>query len=427
VEFADNESTSGMILVGLSVAAMLWANLVPGGHYEQFWGTKLAISLGSWTEVHSVRFWINDLLMALFFLLMGLEIKREFLMGELSDRRKAAMPIAAALGGMLVPAGIYALLNVNGGDLRGTGVPMATDIAFSLGVLALVGSRAPLALKVLLAAIAIVDDLGAVLVIALFYTAEIDFTMLFAVGASVAVLVLMNRLAVKSLAAYFAVGLPLWLFALWSGVHPTVAGVLMALCVPIRTYINPRRFAHRARQAVTEFEECQTSEDPKAMTQERQYAVRELTRLAQDVQMPLERMEDALSPLITFVVVPLFALANSGVVMSGGLTSLGTPVASGVLLGLILGKPFGVLLLGWLSIRLRWASLPEDVTWKQFGGLAVLTGIGFTMSLFVAELAFKDPTSHNAAKLATMVASVFMGVLGFSLLRATSSRPTPQP
>jgi NhaA family Na+:H+ antiporter len=425
LEFAQNEATSGMMLVGLAVCAMLWANLGPAGHYEQFWNTPIAVKVGDFTEAHSLRYWINDGLMALFFLLMGLEIKREFLVGELSSRAKATLPIVAAIGGMVVPAGIYAAINFNGGNMRGTGVPMATDIAFSLGVLALLGSRVPIALKILLAAIAIVDDLGAVLVIALFYTAKIDVAMLGGMAACLAVLYGMNRLNVKSLAAYTVVGPPLWLFTLWSGVHATVAGVLLAMFLPIRTFIDPVEYVAETNSALEAFEDCPAAADPHEMTPDRQFAVREIGRLATDVQMPLERMEDILSPYITYVVVPVFALANAGVLLTGG-AGLGGPVSIGVLAGLIIGKPLGILGASWLAVRAKVAGLPDGITMRHIAGVGILCGIGFTMSLFVAELAFKDPEAHNSAKLATIAASTFMGVVGFAFLWRKPSSPQPQ-
>ncbi len=424
LEFAQNEATSGMMLVGLAVWAMLWANLGPAGHYEAFWSTPISINIGEFTERHSLRYWINDGLMALFFLLMGLEIKREFLVGELSSRDKAALPIIAAIGGMIVPAGIYAAINANGGDLRGTGVPMATDIAFSLGVLSLLGSRVPVALKILLAAIAIVDDLGAVLVIAIFYTAQINLAMLGGMAACLVVLYAMNRLNVKSLAAYTVIGLPLWLFTLWSGVHATVAGVLLAMFLPIRTFIDPVEYVSETNAALQAFEDCPAAADPHEMTPDRQLAVREIGRLATDVQMPLERMEDILSPYITYVVVPVFALANAGVVLTGG-ASLAGPVSVGVLAGLIVGKPLGILGASWLAVQLRLAGLPDGITMRHVAGVGILCGIGFTMSLFVAELAFKAPEAHNSAKLATIAASTMMGILGFAFLWRRPSTQKP--
>lgn len=415
VSFAQGEANSGLLLVALAIVAMVWANVAPPGSYDAFWNQKVGLTVGDNKLVaHTLRHWINDGLMALFFLLMGLEIKREFLLGELSNFRKASLPIFAALGGMVVPAGIYAAINMNGGNMRGAGVPMATDIAFSLGVLALLGSRVPPALKIFLAAVAIVDDLGAVLVIAIFYTAKIDVAMLGAMFACFAVLVGMNRLAVRSPLAYMAVGIPMWAFCWASGVHATVAGVLLALTIPVRTFLDPVQFETRATEALQAFKDCKT-EDPNVMTQERQVALRELELAAEQIEMPLERMEDMLISWVTFFIVPLFALANAGVMLQGG-SFLDSPVGLGVFLGLVLGKPIGVLLFSWISIKTKVASLPRGVTGRHLVGVGVLTGIGFTMSLFIGELAFGVDPAHNIAKLATLAASVLMGIAGYAIL-----------
>lgn len=336
VRFAQNEATAGKILVGVSAFAMLWANLVPDGAYEAFWQQYVGFSGFGGELKLSLRHWVNDLLMALFFLLMGLEIKREFLMGELSERATATLPILAAIGGMVAPAAIYAAVNLNGGNMRGTGVPMATDIAFSLGVLALVGNRVPAALKVFLAAVAIVDDLGAVLVIAIFYTSQLNGAMLAGAGAVALVLVAMNKLGVRSPLAYMLVGIPLWLCTLASGVHATVAGVLLALTIPVLTHLDPQGFSESARQAVDDFDNCKPDDDPTMITEERQEAVHQLELACERVQMPLQRVENALSPWITYLVVPVFALANAGLNLAGGFGPVATPVGIGVMAGLIL-------------------------------------------------------------------------------------------
>jgi NhaA family Na+:H+ antiporter len=425
LDFAAKEATSGMILVALSVIAMLWANLGPSGHYGAFWQTKLGITLGAAKEAHTLRHWINDGLMVLFFLLMGLEIKREFLLGELSDRRKATMPIVAALGGMVVPAGLYALLNVSGGNMRGTGIPMATDIAFSLGVLALLGSRAPIALKIFLTAIAIVDDLGAVMVIAIFYSGGLNLAMVGAMAVTFGLLLTLNALSVRNLLAYMGLGVLLWMFTFWSGIHATVAGVLIALTLPMRLEINPEDYLARSRDALDVFQ-SDTPEDPSLMTDTRQCAVAEMERLAENVQMPLERLENLLSPWITYFVVPVFALANAGVVLSSGAAALGTPVSLGILAGLVLGKPLGVFLFARLAVAVRLADLPQGTTWRQTFGVAVLCGIGFTMSLFIAELAFGKAAELEHAKFAILAASALMGIVGYVTLRtACVSPPTP--
>ncbi|RYG48338.1 Na+/H+ antiporter NhaA [bacterium] len=420
VHFAENEASSGMLLVALAAVAMLWANLGPAGHYETFWNRPLTLSLGDAGASLSLRHWINDGLMALFFLLMGLEIKREFLLGELSDARKAALPVAAALGGMIVPAALYALVNIRGGNMRGTGVPMATDIAFSLGVLALLRSRAPAGLKVLLAAVAIVDDLGAVLVIAIFYSTGIAWTMVAGMAVCLVILIVLNRIGARLPLAYMAVGIPLWAFTLASGVHATIAGVLLAMTVPVRVFLDPVAFTTEARDAIDTFE-ATACEDPYEMNPERQEAVSALESACERVQMPLERMENTLLPWVSYGIVPLFALANAGVVLTG-FAPLLTPVGIGVLVGLVLGKPLGVVLASRLAVRSGRAELPNGVGSKHLIGIGLLAGIGFTMSLFISELAFGEGASHDAAKTATLAASVVMGLAGYVYLHRVSSK-----
>ncbi|CAN5614840.1 sodium/proton antiporter NhaA [soil metagenome] len=421
VRFVENEASSGMLLVGLAVLAMVWANLGPVGHYDAFWNQKLAFQLEGTGPSLSLRHGINDGLMAFFFLLMGLEIKREFLMGELSDARKAALPIAAAIGGMLVPAGVYVLVNLRGGNIRGAGVPMATDIAFSLGVLALLRSKVPAGLKVFLAAVAIVDDLGAVLVIAIFYSHGIAWPMVGGMGACLAVLFALNRVGARVPLAYMAVGVPLWAFTLASGVHATLAGVLLALMLPVRVFLDPAKFASEARDAVETFESCPSYADPREMTPDRQAAVRLLETACQRIQMPLERMEHALVPWVSFLIVPLFALANAGVVLTGAAPLL-TPIGIGILLGLMVGKPLGIVLASRWAVKSGRGVLPEGVEPRHVAGVGLLAGIGFTMSLFIAELAFDAPVNQDAAKTATLAASVVMGVAGYVFLaRRTAS------
>ncbi|RYG38856.1 Na+/H+ antiporter NhaA, partial [bacterium] len=407
-------------LVALAVVAMLWANLGPAGHYDAFWNQKLAFTVSGAGPSLSLRHWINDGLMALFFLLMGLEIKREFLLGELSDLRKATLPVAAALGGMIFPAAIYALINLRGGNMRGTGVPMATDIAFSLGVLALLRSRAPAGLKVFLAAVAIVDDLGAVMVIAIFYSSGIAWTMVMGMAACVAILLVLNRIGARLPLAYMAVGLPLWAFTLASGIHATVAGVLLALTIPIRVSLDPVAFTAEAREAVDIFESS-SGDHPNEMTSERQEAVSALESACQRIQMPLERMENALLPWVSFGIVPLFALSNAGVVLTG-FAPLLTPIGIGVLVGLMVGKPLGVVLASRLALRSGHAGLPEGVGNRHLLGVGLLAGIGFTMSLFISELAFGEGAAHDAAKTATLAASVAMGAVGYMYLRTIAGR-----
>lgn len=423
-EFAQNEASSGMLLVACALAALIWANSPAAGSYFKLWTTPVSFGFGDAVAVRSLQHWINDGLMAVFFLLVGLEIKRELLIGELSTFKKASLPIFAALGGMVLPALIYASFNRGGAAARGWGVPMATDIAFALGVLALLGKRIPLSLRVFLAAVAIVDDLGAVMVIALFYTGEIQWLWLAGGLGFFGMLVLLNRFGFRQPVSFIIPGIGLWICFLCSGVHATIAGVLLAMTIPTRVHLDPVEFTSEAREALEEFESrCEPGNDI-LMNEERQAAVRELEKACEKVQMPLERIEDVLHPWVTFLVIPLFAVANAGVSLSGGLAPVfNEGIGLGVLLGLVLGKPLGICLFSYVAVRLGFATLPDRVSWPTMIGTGIVAGIGFTMSLFIAELAFQSEASHDAAKVAILAASVLAGVVGLVVLRLGLGKP----
>lgn len=420
-----------------AVVALIWANSPWSESYFGLWeGTKLSFGFGDRMISKPLVLWINDGLMAIFFFLVGLEIKREFLVGELANRRSAALPVAAALGGMIVPAIIFVLFNLGQPSIRGWGVPMATDIAFSLGVLALLGDRAPFGLKVFLAALAIVDDIGAVLVIALFYTASIDWMMLLYGFGFLALAALLNREGGRAPAPYLVLGLGLWICFFMSGVHPTVAGVLLAMTIPARVKLKPREFVSHGRSLLDTVDQAETGDTDQEVVlgHERQVAVHALERACEDVQMPIERMEHLLHPLVTFGIVPLFALANAGVSFAhAGGEGLLTPVTLGVLSGLLIGKPLGVFLFSWLAVRTGVGQLPGDVTMRQIVGAGVLAGIGFTMALFIGELAFKGSPMLEGAKMGILAASLLAGIAGYLLIRSCpggsteSKAPAPQP
>lgn len=360
-EFIRTEAASGVFLMLAAVAALAWANSPWAASYTSVWQARLAFDA-------PLLLWINDGLMAVFFFVVGLEIKREVLLGELAGARKAALPIVAALGGMVVPALIYASFNASGGGSRGWGIPMATDIAFALGVLNLLGSRVPAALKIFLVAVAIVDDVGAVAVIAVFYSEQVQWGL---VGCGLAILVglfALNRFGVRHTAVYILPGIVLWALFLKSGIHATVAGVLLAMVIPTDS---------------------------------------------------LERIEHRLQPFVSYLVMPVFALANAGVAIDSKVVgSMGQPVGLGVLLGLVVGKPVGVVLASWLAVKAGIASLPAKVGWGQMAGVGVLAGIGFTMSLFIGDLAFSDSKQVDAAKISILAASLIAGIAGFLMLRA---------
>jgi NhaA family Na+:H+ antiporter len=389
--------------------------------YFDLWNTGMTVGVGSFIVDKPLLLWINDGLMAIFFFVVGLEIKREILVGELASPKKAALALAGAVGGMLVPAGIYALVNAGGPGIGGWGIPMATDIAFALGVLALMGKRAPLALKIFLTALAIVDDLGAVLVIAIFYTAKVKTGFLI-MGAVVFVLLLLgNRFGVRRTSFYVVLGILLWVAFLKSGVHATVAGVLLALTVPARRVIDAPSFLERARELIDGFARDVQPGRVHPSTDQVD-ALHALEDSVEKLDTPLHRMEHALHGWVAFFIMPVFALANAGVALTGGV-NLTSPVTLGIILGLFLGKQVGVTLFAWVSVKLGWAELPAGVTWRQVYGVSLLCGIGFTMSLFIANLAFAEAVLLDGAKLGILTASVVSGIAGWLLL-ASRSKPT---
>jgi NhaA family Na+:H+ antiporter len=423
--FTRTESSSGLVLLACTAVALAWANSPWAASYEHVWETELTLSLGPWTAHATLHHLINDGLMAVFFFLVGLEIKREMLAGELASIRQAALPIAGALGGMILPALLYASLNAGTVGEPGWGIPMATDIAFALGVLALLGDRVPLGVRVFLAALAIVDDIGAVLVIAVFYSGGIAWGPLSFAGALVLLAVGANAAGVRRPWAYAAIGIVLWGAVLSSGIHATIAGVLLAMTIPARTRIDESSFLSRARRALSRFEIAHEPGASPLKDPEHQAAIQQLERLAEQLQPPLLRLEHALHGAVAFGIMPLFALANAGVPL--GLAQLGggdgTAVALGVALGLLVGKPAGITLLAWIAVRLGWASLPQAVTWRSIGGAGLLGGIGFTMALFIAGLAFtRAPEILVAAKLGILGASLIAGLAGWLVLRG-GSRP----
>jgi NhaA family Na+:H+ antiporter len=381
--FLAAESAGGVLLLAATIAALVWANSPWSHGYHAFWHMQLGG--GSGVFAMSLEHWVNDGLMAIFFLLVGLEIKRELLLGELASFRRAALPVVAAIGGMVVPALIYFAVNARGEGAHGWGVPMATDIAFAVGAIALVGRSLPTAATVFLLAVAIVDDLGAVLVIAIFYTHKIALAYLAAAGGCFAVLAALNGVGVRRVTPYLVIGALMWAAMLASGIHATVAGVLLALSLPAK---------------------------PRSV----------------DDETPLLRVEHALLKPVNFLIVPIFALANAGVdVRSGAAAAIHSPVTWGIVLGLVLGKPIGIFAASWLSVRARIAALPDSVSWPQIFGISVLCGIGFTMSLFIANLAFAGNTTLLAdAKLGILAASVIAGIFGCVLIKR-STRPAARP
>ena len=417
-EFFRTEAAGGAVLVACATAALLVANSGSADTYHRLLTTPIAIALGGHGLSLTVHQWINDGLMAVFFLLVGLEIKREALAGELASLRHAALPIAAAIGGMVVPASIYFLANDGGSQSRGWAIPMATDIAFALGVLALVAPRAPNGLKIFLAALAIVDDMGAVLVIAIFYTGAIAWGTLAMAGAVLLLLIGLNVLRIRRLTPYLVLGLVLWFLVHESGVHATIAGVLLAFSIPTRTRIDAAEFSVKARGLLDHFDRTETGDLLVLTSRGQQEAIIGLERASEGVTAPLLRLEHALHGFSAFVVMPLFAFSNAGVSLNGW---SGSGVTLAVILGLAIGKPLGITAAALAAVRLRLASLPDGVSWTALHGCAWLGGIGFTMSLFIATLAFDGTALLDSAKIGILVGSILSGIVGAIIVRRGTS------
>jgi Na+:H+ antiporter, NhaA family len=414
----------GLLLLG-TVVALVLANSPLSDAYTRFWEIELTIGTQDFGITTSLRHWINDGLMALFFFIVGLEIKRELLVGDLRSPRQAALPIAAALGGAIMPALVYLAFNSGGEATHGWGVPIGTDTAFSLGVITLLGSRASPLLLVFLTAFAIIDDIVAVLVIAIFYTDTISWP---AIGIAVlllGVLIVANAAGIHRWPLYAFLGLGVWVAVYESGVHGTIAGVLVAMTVPARSLINPSEFLRRAKRALEAFEAACYSASTMLSNEAQQEAAQTLERLSEDVETPMTHLEHRLNPWVAFGILPLFALANAGIPLLSGLgQTLTSPVTWGVVVGLVIGKPVGIVLFTWLAVRLGIAVRPDAIGWRQIAGVALLGGIGFTMSLFITELAFAPGPIADAARVGILLGSLIAGVVGYLVLKASLPQPS---
>ena len=414
--FMQLEAASGLVLIGAAVVALLWANLPFGESYEKFWETRLLIELGPIDFNESLRHVVNDALMTLFFFVVGLEIKLETRLGDLKDRSAAAGPAIAAVGGMVVPALIYFALNSSGDAARGWGIPMATDIAFALGVVALLGNRIPPRARLFLLAVAIVDDIGAIAVIAIFYTDDLSFGWLAVAVALFVVVYMAKHRNVRAMSFYWIIGTMVWFAVFQSGVHATLAGVALGFLTPTHPFYGAREYNEKARATVGSY----GNEEQSVMEREHvDHEVLELANITRESVSPLTRLEEGLHPWTSFMIVPLFALANAGVRFVGidiG-AALKDPITIGVALGLVLGKIVGITLAMYLAVRSGVARLPIGSTWSHIRGLAVLGGIGFTVSLFVTGLAFDDPAMADLAKIGIFAGSAIAGVTGYLLLR----------
>jgi NhaA family Na+:H+ antiporter len=424
-EFIHRQSTSGLLLMAFALLALVVANSALAQGYLHLSHVSIAINIGGWELEKSLQHWINDGLMTLFFFVVGLELKREIVVGELADPRQAVLPILAAIGGMVVPALIYAAMNADGEALRGWGVPMATDIAFAIGALVLLAHRVPKALITFLVALAIVDDLGAVVVIALFYTEQLDVSMLLLAAALLALLVSFNFGGIRRPLPYFLIGILLWLALLKSGVHATLAGVLTALTIPARPKYDPELFSQRVKQLVARFDASNRPGISIMNNQELRAIVHTLEKGVKLVETPLQRLEHGLHLPVAFLVIPVFAFFNAGIPlqMDTLAATFSHPVTLGVMLGLVVGKFIGIAGVSWLALKLGFGQLPAGTTMSQIVGVALLGGIGFTMSIFIAELGFAgQPQLLLMAKTGILAASLLAGVAGYLWLLTVGNR-----
>lgn len=424
--FISKSTTGGIVLFVSALIAIILANSSLSEWYHHIWEHKIGLYFDGNTYLnYSIHHWVNDGLMAVFFFVVGLELKRELIGGELSNPKNAMLPIIAAVGGMVVPALFYTFFNYGSESAHGWGIPMATDIAFALGVLYLLGDRIPLSLKVFLTALAIVDDLGAVMVIAIFYTAEIDYFMLFTGLGFVAFLFLSKWFGIRNTLYYAIIGIfCVWLPFLLSGVHATIASVLVAFTIPADSRVNENAFVEKIKLYLNQFKYADHNEKVPTLSSEQLHVLEDMRIVTKDAMTPLQRLEHRMHPFVSFIVMPVFALANAGVTFSSDIfAEVTSNVTLGVAVGLILGKVLGVFGLSMAVIKLKIANMPEGLTARHLFGVGFLAAIGFTMSLFVTNLAFTGPTPELVAehqlqaKLGIFVASLIAGVIGFLILK----------
>ena len=420
-KFVRIESLSGMLLFGATVLALILANSPLADRFQSLWQYEIGISTSGFELIKPLILWINDGLMAIFFFLIGLEIKRELLIGELNSLKKASFPLFAAVGGMLVPVLFFLVMNKNPDNAHAWGIPMATDIAFSLAILTLLGKRVPIGLKVFLIAFAIVDDLGAVMVIALFYSESIKWSL---IGISLLLLAILFFLSYRKIyvhGLFLVFGIVIWVLFLKAGIHPTIAGVLMALTIPIRQQIGTETYVDNLRDIVDGIEE---SADPKSplLSKKQIEGIDSLEDWTEKVQSPLQHLEHKLHNWVAFLIMPLFALSNAGVGFLGG-ESMDGSLGGIIAISLIIGKLIGVTLFAWMAVKFGFAELPEEVNFKQVIGVSLLAGVGFTMSIFVANLAFfGNDYLLDSAKAGILIGSLIAGVAGYLVLRFSTRK-----
>jgi NhaA family Na+:H+ antiporter len=417
--FIRIEAASGIVLLAATIAALVWANSPWSDSYTDFWHTHVTIDADILLIDLDLQEWVNDALMTFFFFLAGLEIKRELVHGELSSPRRALLPAAAALGGMLVPALIFFAIAGGTDGSDGWGIPMATDIAFAVGILALLARRIPASIRVFLLALAIADDIGAILVIAVFYTSDISFLALGFAALTLAVIVICNRSGMRNVDVYVLLGAILWVTILESGIHATITGVILGLLTPASHYYDPDTFAGDAEDLVRRFREAEELDDERM----KESVLHQMEDLAHGTEAPLERLDRALVTWVSFLIVPLFALANAGVYIDSDTMerAIESPLSQGVALGLVLGKPVGIFLFTWLAVQLKLCDKPTGASWGQILGVGMIAGIGFTISLLITGLAFENELLIDEAKLGVLAGSTVAGLAGLVFLFLSSS------
>lgn len=424
-DFIHNQATTGLVLLFMTILALILANSAYAESYAHLFHTYFTISLGELTLSQSLQHWINDGLMAIFFFIVGLEIKREVLVGELSDPKNVVLPIVAAIGGMFFPAVIYYSFTMGTEGASGWGIPMATDIAFAISALLLLGKRIPTALVTFLVALAIVDDLGAVTVIAIFYTEQLEFIYLAIALGIFAIMIGFNRFGIHSPLPYFILGGLMWLAMLHSGVHATIAGVLAALAIPAKPKFNPEYFHEHMQSLVAKYESFNPKHKDYQLYEEQAAVVREIEKGAKRVQTPLDRLEHYMHLPVSLLIIPIFALANAGIAINFSEISnvMVEPVSLGIIFGLILGKVIGIAGVSWIAIKMGIAKLPTGATMNQIFGVSFFGGIGFTMSIFIANLSW-DSSSELLlqAKTAILIASLISAIIGFVWLRFIATK-----
>ena len=424
-KFIKTESLAGMLLFGATIIALIWANSPYGASYESLWQYKIGISFQDFELKKPLILWINDGLMAIFFFLIGLELKRELLIGEIDTVKKAAFPFIAALGGVLVPVSLYLFLNQNPDTVKGWGIPMATDIAFALAILSTLGKRVPLSLKIFLTAFAIIDDIAAVLVIAIFYSVSINWLFILYGVVLIALLGFLYYRQKYSLEIGLILGVIIWFLFLKSGIHPTIAGVLLAFIIPIKRRLNIKSFSESLTSISKNIIKISDDDEKHILTKDEIKCIENLDDLTFEVRSPLQHLEHKLHSWISYFILPIFAFANAGVVISTNY-DFDFSLMTTITISLFVGKFIGVALFSYLGIKFKLTELPSGVKFKQILGISAIAGVGFTMSIFIDNLAFEgDLISINSAKIGIIIGSIISGILGYSILRLTSKeKPT---